>query len=179
MLSRCLAAGKPRATPKDSAGPARYRRTVDVPADWDEQRVMLEFDAVSYACTVLVNGVVAGQHVGMWTPFAIDVSAHLRPGSANEIELEVYKPGGRYPMRSSLAGFLPDVATTFGGIWQSCRLLLLPVALDDLLVDTDPSAGEHAGALRYRRCRPASACVAGGGGRLWGRDGRQLRGLSS
>jgi hypothetical protein len=44
-------------------------------------------------------------------------------------------------MRSSLAGFLPDVATTFGGIWQSCRLRTHTHALRDIALDTDPDAG--------------------------------------
>lgn len=127
--------------PKTVDGPAHYQRSIDVPANWAGERILIEFDAVSYACVVRINGAVVGEHKGMWTPFSFDVSNHIRPGESNEIALEMYKPGERYPMRSSLAGFLPDVATIFGGIWQSCRLRAVPVALVDLLVDTDPATG--------------------------------------
>jgi hypothetical protein len=61
--------------------------------------------------------------------------------------------GGQYPMRTTLAGFLPDVATTFGGIWQSARLRVLEWGLGALQVDADLSRREirvrgyvHAGA---------------------------------
>lgn len=121
-------------------GPARYRRSVTVPAEWRDQAVILAFDAVSYACEVSVNGERIGEHFGLWTPFSFDISSLLRYGEENQIELSIYKPGERYPMRASLAGFLPDVATTFGGIWRSCRLITLPIAFDDLLWDADLEA---------------------------------------
>ncbi len=131
---------------KHTDGPARYRRGIFIPPEWAGRRIFLEFDAVSYACTVRFNGKPVRQHRGLWTPFALDVTSAAAPGQLNTLELEVYKPGerlssGRYPMRSCLAGFLPDVATTFGGIWQSARLRALTVALDDLLVDADPDTG--------------------------------------
>ncbi len=35
-----------------------------------------------------------GAHRGRWAPFQLDVTGLMRPGE-NEIELEVWKPGGR------------------------------------------------------------------------------------
>ncbi len=132
-------------------GPARYRRTVFIPSAWQGLPLFLEFDAVSYACTVWCNGVEVGQHCGLWTPFAIDISAVAQPGQANRIEVEVYKPGddvtqppstARYPMRTTLAGFLPDVATTFGGLWQVVRLRAVTAGFQQLHLAADPSTGE-------------------------------------
>ncbi|MBI3962222.1 MAG: glycoside hydrolase, partial [Deinococcus sp.] len=107
------------------AGPVRYRRTVFVPAQWAGKRVLLECDAVSYACTVRCNGQEVARHLGMWTRFAADLSPALRYGHDNVLELEVEKPtiDGRYPAATTLAGFLPFVVGTFGGIWQSLRLV--------------------------------------------------------
>lgn len=127
-------------------GPVRYRRTLAVPAAWAGQRVLLEFDAVSYAAAVWCNGQRVGDHLGLWTPFALDVSAALHPGQENLFEIEVVKPchqltGGRYPLRTTLAGFLPDVATSFGGIWQGVRLRVLRAGFDDLHVTADPETG--------------------------------------
>lgn len=127
---------------KAAEGPAFYRRTATIPADWAGQPIFLEFDAVSYACRVTLNGTLVGEHFGLWTPFALDVTAVARPGADNLIELEIYKPGDRYPMRSSLAGFLPDVATTFGGVWQPCRLVTYTHTFRKLTLDAEPDSGQ-------------------------------------
>ena len=123
-------------------GPACYRREVFVPATWREQAVFVEFDAVSYAAQVICNGQPLAEHRGLWTPFAVDLSRALQPGQLNTLELIVHKPtnaltGGRYPLRSTLAGFLPDVATTFGGIWQPARLRAFAAGFQDVQVDPD------------------------------------------
>ncbi len=123
-------------------GPAHYRREVLIPSEWAGQRIFAEFDAVSYACVLSCNGKRVGEHRGLWTPFAFDVTPVARPGQPNTFELEVYKPGERFPVRSCLAGFLPDVATTFGGIWQPARLRALTVGLHDLWIAPDLDTGE-------------------------------------
>lgn len=112
--------------PRWAEGPGRYRRVVRVPSHWQGRAVELEFDAVSYHAEVRVNGQVVGEHQGMWTPFSFDVTDVIAPGDDNTIELTVTAPsleGGRFPLRESLAGFIPDVALPFGGIWQGARLV--------------------------------------------------------
>lgn len=114
-------------------GPAHFHKQVFIPETWHCQTIQLQFDAVSYHVKAWVNNILVGTHSGLWTPFAFDVSAVLQPGENNVIDLTVYKPGERFPMRESLAGFLPDVAVTFGGIWQSARLIALPgAAISDI-----------------------------------------------
>jgi hypothetical protein len=103
-------------------GPARYRRALVIPDAWQGRHILLEFDAVSFACEVFWNGTPVGRHEGLWTPFVVEVTQAARPGEVNQVELQVYKPGNQYPMRRCLAGFLPDLATSFGGIWQPARL---------------------------------------------------------
>lgn len=123
-------------------GPAVYQRRVFVPAEWQGQRVQLQFDAVSYHVEVEINGVQVGAHSGLWTPFAFDVTDAVRPGHENDIRLTVHKPGERFPMRESLAGFLPDVLIPFGGVWQSARLVAFPgAAISDVWVLSDAEAG--------------------------------------
>ncbi len=102
-------------------GPAVYTREVELGPEWRDCRVWLEVDAASFVVDVFVNGASVGAHRGMWSPFQIELTAHLRTG-INVLRLEAWKPGRRYPMREALAGFLPDVCTTFGGLWQSVRL---------------------------------------------------------
>ncbi len=107
-------------------GPAIFQKIVYVPLEWQGQRIQIQFDAVSYAVEANINNQFAGNHQGLWTPFAFDVTDLLRFGQDNTIRLTIFKPGIRYPMRESLAGFLPDVCIPFGGIWQSARLMAFP-----------------------------------------------------
>jgi hypothetical protein len=123
-------------------GPAHYRRKVYIPKEWAGHKILGEFEAVSYASEVFFNGVKVGDHQGLWTPFVVDLTSTTHLGEDNILELIVYKPGERYPMRSTLAGFLPDVATTFGGIWQSVHLLASKVGLDNIQIVTDFDKGE-------------------------------------
>jgi len=122
-------------------GPGHYQRIVHIPKEWAGYKIFVEFEAVSYACEIHFNGVQVGEHRGLWTPFVVDLTAITRLGQDNTLELVVYKPGERFPMRSTLAGFIPDVATTFGGIWQTVRLRALKVGIDDLQIQTDIDNG--------------------------------------
>ena len=123
-------------------GPAVYRKTVQIPAAWQGRRVHLQFDAVSYYAEICVNGTPAGTHTGTWTAFEFDVTDAIRPGDENAIEVTVWKPGERFPLRESLAGFLPDVFVMFGGIWQSARLVAFPgAAISELSVRASAQTG--------------------------------------
>ena len=59
---------------------AWYRRTVDIPPDWEQGRVLLHVGACDHDAMVWVNGELAGTHSGGYTPFTMDVSALLRRG---------------------------------------------------------------------------------------------------
>lgn len=143
----------------DADGPAYYRREVLIPAEWQGESIWLDCDAVSYAATITCNGRLVGTHTGMWTPFQLNLTAAAQPGALNTIELEVWKPANqppdptlagdqfaptppaRYPLRTTLAGFLPDVATTFGGIWQGVRLRCGATGFQAVQTSPDPSTG--------------------------------------
>jgi hypothetical protein len=116
-------------------GPAIYRRTITIPESWLSTTVIaLEADAISFHATVRVNGQEVGTHEGMWSPFQFDLTRFVHAGD-NALEIEVWKPGPRFPPAESLAGFLPDVATTFGGLWQGIRLRVFSwAALGDVRV---------------------------------------------
>ncbi|HLF03101.1 MAG TPA: hypothetical protein VI547_14055, partial [Anaerolineales bacterium] len=116
-------------------GPALYRRTFDIPESWlGAVMIALEADAISFDATVRLNGELAGTHQGLWSPFQIDITKLARAGE-NTLEIEVWKPGKRFPVRETLSGFLPDVATTFGGLWQGIRLRVFSwAALSDVRV---------------------------------------------
>jgi hypothetical protein len=127
-------------------GPAHYRQQVTIPNEWAGSRIFLEFGAVSYACRVAVNNVFVEAHQGLWTPFAIDLTAAIQLGRPNLIEVEVYKPshlpGARYPFRKCLTGFIPDLATTFGGLWQEVSLRSYETWFEDWHLTADMDSEE-------------------------------------
>jgi hypothetical protein len=124
-------------------GPASFSRMFSVPQEWHGKNIQLQFDAVSYYIEAYVNGIQVGTHTGSWSPFAFDVTQALRAGSENEIHLTVYKTGERFAVRESLAGFLPDVALMFGGLWQSVRLVTFDgPAFSNILLECDSRTGE-------------------------------------
>ena len=124
---------------KNLDGPALYRCSFQVPASRvGRGRLMLEFGAVSCWALVRVNSIQVDVHHGMWSPFQVDITRWAHAGE-NSLEVEVWKPGKRFPPRETLAGFLPDVATAFGGLWQGVRLLALDASFGDLRVLVKPN----------------------------------------
>jgi beta-galactosidase/beta-glucuronidase len=63
-----------------------YRRTFDVPAEWNsDNRVLLNFGAVDYETTVFVNGHNATKHEGGYWAFEIDITDYLSKNGTNEL----------------------------------------------------------------------------------------------
>ena len=121
---------------KTIEGTALYRCTFKVPASRiDRGRLILEFGAASYWALVRVNSVQVTVHQGLWSAFQVDIARWAHAGE-NNLEVEMWKPGRRFSPRETLAGFLPDVAGAFGGLWQGVRLLALDAAIGDLKVLT-------------------------------------------
>jgi len=113
--------------PHDWEGPGWYRRSVAIPATWrahPDDWLWLRFGAVSYACTVWVNTVEVGTHLGAWDAFTLEITQAVEGATVAEILVRVVKPGGpTYPTNQTTAGFLPYVwGYLFGGIWQEVTL---------------------------------------------------------
>ena len=151
-------------------GPVWYVTEAEVPADWQRGRIWLLLEGVSYAAQVWVNGHRLATHVGMWDSFACDLTSHLEGGKAF-VALRVMKPGGGiYPVPQTLAGFLPYVFGTFGGIWQRAWLVRTPEAwIEDLYpnvvgkgqVEVEISCGGRLpAALDLRLYRPDGGLVS-------------------
>ncbi len=61
-------------------GDVWYQSTVLVPRGWDDQRVVLRFDAATHRATVWVDDDHVADHEGGYTPFEADITALVRPG---------------------------------------------------------------------------------------------------
>jgi len=93
-------------------GYAWYRVGFSAPGTWPGRFVKVCFLGVSYAASVYLNGTLAGEHEGGHTPFALDVSASVRPGGGNLLAVRVYRrpwyrPGATGPVAISCDTELP------------------------------------------------------------------------
>jgi len=99
-----------------------YRRSLTIPANWDNKRVLLHFGAVDYSATVWVNNEMVVQHEGGHTPFHADITNALIPGEntlvimAEDYSTDITLPRGKQY-------WLPKSARIFytrtTGIWQT------------------------------------------------------------
>jgi len=73
----------------DAEGIGFYRSSFEVPEDWQDRAVLLNFQGVMYRCDVWLNGEYLGSHEGGFTPFSLEAHAHLYPGQENVLVVRV------------------------------------------------------------------------------------------
>ncbi len=66
-----------------------YRKRFTVPEKYRHKRILIEFEAVSKAADVFLNGKFVGSHKGAYTPFAFDVSKNVLFGKENVLAVRV------------------------------------------------------------------------------------------
>lgn len=59
------------------AGPAWYRKRINIPPAWKGERVRLCFERVHRDAEVWVNGEYVGKHMGYVTPFKFDITPYI------------------------------------------------------------------------------------------------------
>jgi hypothetical protein len=100
-----------------------YRREIQVPADWTGQRAWLRFEAVDWEARVWVNGTEVGGHEGGYTPFAIDITDHLKPdGKATVVVRALDATDPHLPTGKQVSYWY----TFTSGIWQTVWLEARP-----------------------------------------------------
>lgn len=70
----------PPRVPSDFNPVGSYRRTFNLPANWDGRQVFLRFEGVKSASYVWVNGREVGYNQGGMEPAEYDVTQYVRPG---------------------------------------------------------------------------------------------------
>lgn len=107
---------------------ATYVRDVVAPEEWTDARVVLCFGAVHHRAIVRVDGVVAGEHVGGYESFEMDVTGMLRPGVSAAVSIEVFAPADKRDIPHGKQRSIPRddydgvSFTPTSGIWQSVWL---------------------------------------------------------
>lgn len=66
-----------------------YEKTLDIPQEWEGEKVFVEFDGVYGNTTVSLNGSRLGFHPYGYTPFVVDLTRRVRFGEPNRLEVAV------------------------------------------------------------------------------------------
>ena len=110
----------------------QYKRTFQLPDDWNKGQTFFRFEGVMSAFYVWINGKQVGYSQGSMEPSEFNVTKYLKPGQ-NAIAIEVYK--------YSDGSYLEDQDFwRFGGIHRDVTLYHTPdVRIRDFAVRTIPA----------------------------------------
>ena len=121
-----------------------FRRTVDVPQEWQGNRVTLHFGAANMNARVWVNGKLAGENHCGFLPFEFQVDELVEFGEQNTIVVWVDNTKLQTDVPGKLWGW-----RNFGGIIRDVHLNVSdPLHLQDIVISAEPTA--DGGALDVR-----------------------------
>lgn len=100
-----------------------YQRTINIPANWEGKKILLNFGAVDYESHIYIDGTLVRSHYGTGSSFACDLTRFVKPGQSHNLVVRVNddlrsrtQPGGKQSMRfESYACSYTRVT----GIWQT------------------------------------------------------------
>ena len=102
-----------------------YEREFTLPEGFRRDRVLLHFGAVDQECTVYLNDIELGSHVGGYLPFSFDVTEHLQETNTLRViafdPLDTDLPYGK--QREDRGGMW---YTPVSGIWQTVWMESVP-----------------------------------------------------
>jgi beta-galactosidase/beta-glucuronidase len=130
---------------KDFMPAVWYQRTFTLPEQWNAKRILLHIGACDFFTRVYLNGTLAGQHTGGYTPIDLDITDKLKAGE-NTVVIEAQddvrsgvQPGGK--QCPSFASHSCSYTRTTG-IWQTVWLEAVPrTYIGDFKVQSDLDNG--------------------------------------
>ena len=114
------------------------KKTIKVPIEWDNHRILLHFEAVAGFARIFVNNHLVGDHFDLFLPFNLDITKFVKAGDDATIIVWVghgtlFDNPGKYGKREHLAGSF--WGSHIVGIWQDVYLQKLPeVFVEDVFV---------------------------------------------
>lgn len=101
------------------AGPAYYRKRLQVLSGWKGKRVFLRFEGIGQVADLYINGEYAGNHLGGYSACAFDVTSLLKFGEENEILVRADNRSRPdvIPVNHNLFG-------VYGGIYRPVELIV-------------------------------------------------------
>ena len=112
--------------------PFVYKTSIDIPADYKEKTVMLQFDGVYSYVRIWINGNYVCEHSGGFTRWECDITSFVNPGETAILTLEATDKADEISYASGYAKH------QIGGILGDVNLLALPVNYpEDITIKTD------------------------------------------
>jgi beta-galactosidase/beta-glucuronidase len=107
-----------------------YHRRLDIPSEWQGQRVILHFGGVDYHCEAFIDGQSVGRHWGGTVSFSFDITRAVTPGQTHDLVLAVrddLRAGGQ-PAGKQCPDFHSRGChyTRTTGIWQTVWMEAVP-----------------------------------------------------
>ncbi len=98
-----------------------YRRHFQLPSEYREKRVYVDFDSAMTAAEVYINGNLLGEHKGGYTPFRFDLTDYIHWGTDNVLTVKLdSRERNDIPPFGGQMDFL-----AFGGIYRDVRLRIV------------------------------------------------------
>lgn len=107
-----------------------YKTQFNLPTNWQDKKVELAFEGVSYLTAVWVNGEFVGSHEGAFSPFRFDITSHLRWNESNQLVVRAASLSKDRAVDGIILKQAPAAKQawtyTCGGIWGEVHLEALP-----------------------------------------------------
>lgn len=108
---------------KDFMNNVWYQRIIEIPSDWKDKMILLNFGAVYYNCEVFIDGVFVNRHFGGNSSFSIDITKFVLPGNKHNLVVRAtsdlrsgHQLAGKQSLRADSYGCAYTRTT---GIWQT------------------------------------------------------------
>jgi beta-galactosidase len=108
-----------------------YRKHLEIPAHHRGKRILIDFEGVMCYAEVYVNGHLAGEHKGGYTPFSIDITDWVEFGGDNVLAVKVDSTErSDIPPFGNVVDYL-----TYGGIYREVGLRIVnPVYIENAFI---------------------------------------------
>ena len=110
-----------------------YKRRLHLEPQWKGKRLFLDFEGVMNYARIFVNGILAGEHKGGYTPFCVEITNLIDFSGENEVTVAVDSTE-----RSDTPPFGGQIDyLTYGGIYREVQLRVVsPVYIEDIFITT-------------------------------------------
>ncbi|WP_413431989.1 glycoside hydrolase family 2 protein [Crateriforma spongiae] len=137
-----------------------YRRSIRIPDDWRNDRILVHFEAVDWHAIVLCNGTKVADHPGGYVPFSCDITDALNDSDQQQIVVIAWDPTnmgdqtiGKQALPESRKGFRYNPNS---GIWQSVWMEPVPKSASIAQLKITPVAHQNAIEVRVDTDHPAN-----------------------
>lgn len=119
-------------------GMAWYQRKLTRPADWQDKKIFIRFEAAMNHAEVWLNGHKIGEHLGGYLPFTLDLSEALQTGD-NLLQVRLDNRDNPITGPKPLAQL--DF-NTYGGLYRDVRLMVKePLHITDEILANQVAGG--------------------------------------